>query len=397
MYPRLRMMTLFLVLFAGMFHLASQAYASAPIAEISDFEGEVIIQSDTDVSRLTKAGLALNDGDRIQTEQGECQIVFNDGGIIRLSPFTHTMIQERKEKGGWWIFESKRLVRRVTCFVGKLSFKTGVSRTKNYLQSPTAVCGLRGTEGDFGYDNLNTYLHIYTGEADVVGEVLEGFFEAFGPDTTKGSKVFQALANAYVATEQAKATGKTIDLAKARVQALEVVKEAAAELQKSPDDTIAKEAQVASNVAAANIAAGEANIAVVQLEEAGADPDVIQAAQSAGSQAQAEADSANQLANTIYDEDGALNPDNLDQAITDTETAATNARTAAEGATSIRDQVVPPEEVPPEEVLPEEAPPEEVPPEEVPLEEAPLEEVPPEYLDPQTSEQEHYWEVSPSQ
>jgi len=386
MNPRFRILLVFLTLCMGLLLFASQTNAAKPIAQVSGFKGEVVVQSGTRIFRVTKLGQILNDGDRIQTKQAEVQITFNDGAVMKIRPFTSTMIQEREEKSGFWIFKTKKAVRRITCFIGKLWFKTGVSKRKNYLQTPTAVCGVRGSDGDIGFDpaKLETYLNMYTGDAEVVGKVIRGLFADLGPEAAKESPVFQALAKAHEKTEEAKATGKAVDLAKARVEALKVVKEAAAELQQNPDENIAGEAQVAANVADANIAAGEANIAVEQLIEAGASDADIQSAQTAASNAQAQAVAANEAADAIY-VDGVLDPGRLDEAVTDTETAAELAQSAAEGATSIWEEVAPPEEAPPEEVPPEEVPPEEVPPEVV----AP---------DTETPEQEVYQEeASPSQ
>lgn len=395
MYTRLRMMIVFLVLFMGVLLFAFQVHASSSIAEISSFEGEVIIQSDTMLSQVTQVGVMLHEGDRIQTKQGDVRITFNDGAVMKVSPFTNVMIQERKEKKGWWLFKTARLSRRTTCFVGKLWFKSGASTTKNYLQSPTAVCGLRGSEGDFGFDNHNTYLNMYTGNAKVCGKVRREAFAGFGPETAIASEVYHATVKAYEASKRAKYTGKPIDLVKARVEALRVLKKAATELHKSCDCLVAMEAQVASNVADANIAASKAEVAVEQLKEAGASDGDIQTAKDAAADSRVQASLANEAADKIY-VDGVLDPGTFDNAIKDTETAATNAKAAARVATDIRSQVVPSEEVPVE-VPTEKVPIEEV----VPLEEAPLEEVLPEHIDSQTSEQEHYWEegreASPSQ
>ena len=404
MSPRFRVLLIFLTLFIVVPLFASQTHATGPVAQISGFKGEVIIQSDTRIFRVTQLGLTLKDGDRIQTKQGEVQIIFNDGAVMKIRPFTSTMIQERKEKSGLWIFKTRRAVRRITCFVGKLWFKSGVSNRRNYLQTPTAVCEVRGSDGDIGFDNINTYLNMYTGESDVLGRVIRGLFADPGTDAATKSRVYQSLAKAYEKTEEAKATEKAVDLAKALVEALKVVKEAATELQQNPDDNIAKEAQVASNVAAANIAVGEAKIAVEQLIEAGASDADIQTAINAVVDSQAQATVANEAADSIYI-DGVLDPERLDEAITDTGMAAQNAQIAAEAATSIRDEVIPPEEAPPEEVPPEEEPPEEVPPDEEPPEEAPPEEELPEEVssevvapDTETTEPEVYQpEVSPSQ
>ena len=323
-----------------------QAHAAKSVAKISSFQGEVVIRSGTMVYRLDQTGVVLNDGDQIQTKDGEIEITFNDGAVMKVRPFSTTMIQEREEKSGFLFFKTKKLVRRITCFVGKLWFKSGSSNRKNFLQTPTAVCGIRGSEGDLGYDNVNTYLNMYVGDADVLGNVIKGFFEDPGIDEATKNTIYQALANAYQASQDAELSGKEIDLANARVDALQVVQQIAAELQNNPDETVSKEALVAANTAAANVAAAEAQVAVEELKEAGASEADIQAAQDAAALAQSAADEANEAADKIY-VDGVLDPSTLDQAIEDTGTAADNAQNAATGATTIRDRVIPPGGQPP--------------------------------------------------
>jgi hypothetical protein len=348
------------ILFSGLFIVillfAPQADASKPIARITSFKGEPVIQSDTKVFRVARLGSTLNDGDRIQTKQGEVKVTFNDGAVMKIRPFTNTMIQERQEKGGFWFFKTKKAVRRITCFIGKLWFKTGASERRNYLQTPTAVCGVRGSDGDIGFDTVNTYLNMYSGEADVVGKVIRGFFTDPGIEAATKSRVYQSLEQAAVLAEQARTP---VQMAQARVAALRVISVASIELAESnPDMVVTGEAQVSANVAAAHIAAGQSQVAVAQLQEAGASEAEINAAQSAADNAQAQADLATQAADTMY-EDGVLNPQNLDGAMVDTQEAAAAAQDAA--------GVLP--EVP--------GPPEPYEPPEVPGVEVPLEEEPP--------------------
>ena len=170
MFARSKTKFFLLTLIMGLFFISSQALASKPIAKVADFKGEVLIQSDSKILEVTQVGQILNEGDRVQTKQGLVQITFNDGAIMKVRPFTSVMVQEREEKGGWLLFKTRQTVRRITCFVGKLWFKSGASKRKNYLQSPTAVCGIRGSEADIGFEPamLETYLKIYDGEAKIV-------------------------------------------------------------------------------------------------------------------------------------------------------------------------------------------------------------------------------------
>ena len=126
---------LFFTSFIMIYLFASQAGASEPIAQIFSFKGEVIVQSGTDIFRLTQAAFALKDGDRIQTKDGEVTVRFSDGAVMKIRPFSNIVLQEREEKGGFWIFKTKRAVRRITCFIGKMWFKSGISKRRNYLTS----------------------------------------------------------------------------------------------------------------------------------------------------------------------------------------------------------------------------------------------------------------------
>ncbi|MFC1823325.1 hypothetical protein ACFL9T_11505 [Thermodesulfobacteriota bacterium] len=150
MNPRFRNHLLFLLLIPCVLFLVSTAHAAKPIAKITSFKGEVFLQTGSKIVDVKTKGMPLMQGDSIQTKQGEAEILFGDGAVMRVRPFTSTMIQEREEEKGWWIFKTKKAVRRMTVFVGKLWFKSGASKRQNFMQTPTAVCGLRGTTLWFG-------------------------------------------------------------------------------------------------------------------------------------------------------------------------------------------------------------------------------------------------------
>lgn len=399
MNPTFRSIFLFLAILPMVFLVTPSADASKPIAYIYSFHGEVIVQSGTEILMLTEPGFSLKDGDMIQTKQGTATINFDDGAVMRINPFSNIAIKQREEKHGFWIFKEMRPVRRITCFVGKLWFKSGVSKRKNFLQTPTAVCGVRGSEVESGYNNIDSLLNVITGAADKLGPWLEGAFADPGAGTAFTSTVYQAIAKAHEAMERANATGQAIDFAQARVEIWTAIMEAAIELQRNPDPDVSREAQVWANVAAANIAAAEAEVSVEQLVEAGASDSDIQDAQDAADSAQEQADAALEAANGIYDEEGVLDPERLDDAIRETAAAAQSAQEFAEQAAAIAGEAAPPEEPVPEEVVPPKEP---APEEAVPEEEAPPEEIPPPEEVPvpgtETTEQEVYQqEASPSQ
>ena len=173
MNTRPRIPFIILIILMGAFFIAPPADAAEPIAKISSFKGEVILQSGPIISDVTEIRLPLMEGDRIQTKDGEVEITFNDGAVMKVSPFTSAMIQEREEESGWWIFKTKKAVRRVTIFVGKIWLKSGVSKRKNFLQTPTAVCGLRGSIVFGGNIQGKFLIQPVVGDFDILmGEIL---------------------------------------------------------------------------------------------------------------------------------------------------------------------------------------------------------------------------------
>jgi len=397
MNPISRIPFIFSALLAAAFLFPPQADASKPIAVVFSSYGEVIVQSG-EIFMISKPALQLKDGDRIQTKQGRVTINFEDGAVMKISPFSHITIRQREEKHELWIFTPKRAVRRITCFIGKVWFKTGVSKRRNYLQTPTAACGVRGTEVEIGYNNVESLLNVLSGAVDKVGVWKEGAFTEPGQEAALNNRVYRAFLRAYEATEKGKATRKKVDGAKAKVEVYRAIKEAADELRKHPDAIVGGEAQVARNTAAAHLAAAQAELAVQRLVEAEAPESAIQKTEIIADNAQAQAAFANQAAGAVYEE-GVFDPRRLDQAAEATKQAAESAQSLAEEATAIAEELAPPEEAVPEEEPPlEEALPEEeaAPEEAAPGEEAPPVEVP--LPDTETTEQERYKvEASPSQ
>ena len=80
--------------------------ASAAIAKISGFTGKALLHSGADIMLITRIGQEINVGDFVQTENGEAEITFNDGAMLKVSPYTKTMIQEASEESGAWIFKT---------------------------------------------------------------------------------------------------------------------------------------------------------------------------------------------------------------------------------------------------------------------------------------------------
>jgi hypothetical protein len=207
-----------------------QVQAATPVGKISSFSGDVTVLSGKNAYKVTQVGQVLNAGDRVQTKDGDAEVKFIDGAVMKISPYTTTMVQEREEETGFWPFKTKQVVRRLTCFVGKLWFRSGGNIKNNYLQTPTAVAGLRGSEAAVGYDNATSYLEMVSGElAATYGTFVQGFFENPGVDAATKNQAYQAL-------EQAAASGDT-GAAEAAIVA------AAMALVNNPDPVVSNEAQ----------------------------------------------------------------------------------------------------------------------------------------------------------
>jgi hypothetical protein len=214
----------------GVFLLVPQVQAAVPVGKISSFSGDVNVLSGKKVSKVTQVGQVVYAGDRIQTKDGDAEVKFMDGALMKVSPYTTTMVQEREEESGFWPFKTKQLVRRMTCFVGKLWFKSGKDVKTNYLQTPTAVAGLRGSEASVGYDNATSYLDRVSGELfESYGSFVEGFFDNPGVDAATKNDVYQALEQAAAAGDEAAAEA--------------AIASAALALSNNPDPTVAEEAR----------------------------------------------------------------------------------------------------------------------------------------------------------
>jgi hypothetical protein len=215
------------------------AFAAGPVAKVGSFKGEAYIQTGTTADRISQVGQTVLDGDKVQTKDGEVQLLFTDGAVMTVNPYSTTMIQEQEEESGFWVFKTKKMVRRMTAFVGKLHFKSGSSQRENYLQTPTAVCGLRGSEAEFGFNNVQSLLRLITGAINLLGTSWQqGPFANPGASVANRNTIYQKLANTVQQVEKAKQTGARNDQGLAMVDAYELLKLVGTELQKNPNPAV---------------------------------------------------------------------------------------------------------------------------------------------------------------
>lgn len=213
MNNRSKFLIIFIAFFMSVCFIAPQAFAAGPIAKISGVKGDVMLQRGEKFIDV-KVGLPVMHGDWVQTKDGKADITFNDGAVMKISHFSSTMVREREEKSGWWIFKKKGIARRITCYVGKLWFKRGASKTKNYMQSPTAVCGVRGS----GFGHTPGGPTTYDPEGGPPPEKVGGSFKTGSvPGSSPSSMGKSPAANML---NKARGTGKPRGILGARRQGL---------------------------------------------------------------------------------------------------------------------------------------------------------------------------------
>jgi len=270
----------------GFFLLCPASGDCAGIARVAGFSGEAVILSGLNMDEVKMPGQLVKGGDMVQTQQGAVQLAFDDGTLLKINPHTTVTVQESVEESGILIFRTKSPALRITVLVGEVRFKSGASGRIEYLQSPGAVCKLSGFEGDFCYDNRNTYLNIRQGDAVITGPVLKGPFQYPGESTVQSNQVYQKISRLYERNRPTGAAGQIRDINASRIAALDVVKAAADALSTNPDETVRKEAAQASVWAVECRALYEAAAAAEREAEAAA------AASQKAAQAQREAEGA---------------------------------------------------------------------------------------------------------
>jgi hypothetical protein len=178
--------------------------AATPVARVSNLTGDVLFLTENTFMPITN-GQIVHEGDRLQTKNGTVDITFNDGAVMQVKPWSTAMIQEGEEKEGGLLFKTNQMVRRLTCFVGTLWFKSSAtSKHKNYLQTPTAVAALVGSEMKFGYDNINSYLQIIEGGAESFGNFLQGVFPDTDSNAAEKSRIYTLINTAHDQSQNAK-------------------------------------------------------------------------------------------------------------------------------------------------------------------------------------------------
>jgi hypothetical protein len=236
--------------------------AAEPVGKLADFSGDVILKSQGSWAVQPTLNHPLYSSDKVVTRLGKATIIFNDGAIVKIENNSNLLIDERVEVKG--VFRKvKTIKRRLRLLLGKLSFKTGSSKQnrETIFETPTAVCGIRGTSGTLSIDDKDQP-HIKFTEGEIAYSIGEFIFNSeakpvpqeFADKSPAQRAVFVAKAAADQAARASKqaASGEISDFQAALILALaaeatakEVKLQATIMLQNNPSpEVVAAAAEV---------------------------------------------------------------------------------------------------------------------------------------------------------
>jgi hypothetical protein len=123
--------------------LAAQQQEAKPIANLTQATGEVTVRHEQNWASVDQTPVELWSGDKVATEQGRAEIHFiSDNSTVVLDVGGNITITETPASG------TQQMLRRIEIFVGDFWFSMKKTLNQNtQLVTPTAVGGLRGTEG----------------------------------------------------------------------------------------------------------------------------------------------------------------------------------------------------------------------------------------------------------
>jgi hypothetical protein len=179
--------------------------ANEIMGRLSSFSGEVLIKSQGSWGVEPEAGLPLYSDDKVVTRIGSATISLTDGAVIELRNNSNLRIEEREESRGF-LRRIKTVERRFRLMLGKMMFKTGTSSINNALETPTMVCGLRGTAGtlSIGSDG-ETYIQFTEGGPSyTIGDFISGVADDVPTEIASMTPVQRAAFVAKAAADQAK-------------------------------------------------------------------------------------------------------------------------------------------------------------------------------------------------
>ncbi|MCK9364131.1 MAG: Ig-like domain-containing protein [Syntrophales bacterium] len=115
---------------------------AAPVAKFTSIEGNVDVTPPGKAAVKANMGDPLNVGDIIRTKsKSKCEITFMDGSILRLAESSRLRVTEFSQ-------EKEKRNATIDLFRGKVQniVKAASNQSKYEVHTPTAVCGVRGTQ-----------------------------------------------------------------------------------------------------------------------------------------------------------------------------------------------------------------------------------------------------------
>jgi hypothetical protein len=259
--------------------------ADEVMGRLSSFSGEVLIKSRGSWGVEPEAGLPLYSDDKVVTRIGSATITLTDGAVIELRNNSNLRIEEREETRGFFR-RIKVVQRRFRLMLGKMMFKTGTSSINNTLETPTMVCGLRGTAGtlSIGRDG-QTYIQFTDGGPSyTIGEFISGVADDVPTEIASMSPVQRAAFVAKAAADQAK-------------NASALAREAAG----TPGEQRMQTQAAYAAAKAAEMAAEEVKVQATIIAQNNPDPEVVEQANAAITQAEQAAESAREAQQDALD------------------------------------------------------------------------------------------------
>ena len=272
-----RLFSVLFISFSLLIILSAPAFsADNPVGRLSRFSGEILIKSQGSWGVEPVTDLPLYSDDKVVTKIGTAIVTFTDGAVLELRNNSNLRITEREETRGF--FRRMKVVqRRLRLLVGKMVFRTGISSTRNTLETPTMVCGLRGTEGvlSIGADG-QTYIQFTEGGASfTIGDFIFGEAEDVPSEIANMNPVQRAAFVAAAAASQAQ-------------NAARLAQEAAG----TPGEQRMQTQAAYASAQAAEMAAEEVIIQATIIAQNNPDPEVVDQANAAIAQAEEAAEAA---------------------------------------------------------------------------------------------------------
>lgn len=136
-------MRAWVLLLASFVWVLPAAADEPPVALLTHATGEVMVRQGEEWLEVDAVPVDLFNGDKVATEQGRAEIYFwRDGSTLVLDVGTNLTLSESQEG------MAGRFLRRIQIFLGDVWFELRRSfNLDTELVTPTAVGGLRGTQG----------------------------------------------------------------------------------------------------------------------------------------------------------------------------------------------------------------------------------------------------------